>query len=139
MRSPRRLITTLGLASALALGSVAPASAAIHELVASFCSGGNGNLDPGGQVRFGEQSFLRALQASGLYSIEFGAVPDGEDAPTDGSLPVTVDVDFSRPNSKFADAGFWFVFPAEGLTVYLRAGVPNHPAFVHCPAMASSD
>lgn len=137
MRSPRRILTALGLAGALALGTVAPASAAIHELVASFCSGGNGNLDPGGQIRFGERSFLRALQASGLYSIAFGTVPAGEDPPTDGSVPVTIDIDYSRPNSKFADAGGWFVFSAEGLTVYLRAGVPDHPAFDHCPGMAA--
>lgn len=137
MRGPRRILAALGLAGALVLGTVAPASAAIHELVASFCSGGHGNLDPGGQIRFGERSFLRALQASGLYSIEFGAVPAGQPDPLPGTTPVTVDIDFSRPNSKFADAGFWLVFPAEGLTVYLRAGVPDHPAFDHCPAMAT--
>ena len=138
MRRPRRMLTALGLAGALALATVAPASAAIHEIVASFCSGGSGNLDPGGQTRFGERSFLRALQASGLYSIEFGAVPAGQPDPLPDTLPVTVDVDYSRPNSKFADAGGWLVFPAEGLTVYLRAGVPDHPAFDHCPAMAAS-
>lgn len=110
----------------------APASGAVHEIVASFCSGGNGNLEPGGQVRFGTASFLRALQASGVYTIQFGVVPAGEDAPTDGSTPVTVSVDYSSPNSKFADAGYWWVFSEGGLTIYLRAGTPDHPAFERC-------
>jgi len=138
MRSPRRLLTALGLASALALGTVAPASAAIHEIVASFCSGGNGNLDPGGQIRFGERSFLRALQASGLYSIEFGEAPADGPPPAEGTTAVTIDIDYSRPNSKFVATGGWLVFPVDGLTVYLSAGAPDHPAFDHCPAMAAS-
>ena len=69
MRSFRRLAAAIAIAGAMALGSVAPASAAIHEKVASFCSGGHGNLDPGGQERFGSQWFLRALTATGMYTI----------------------------------------------------------------------
>lgn len=136
VRSVRRVMAAGLLAGALVMSWSAPAYGAIHEIVASFCSGGNGNLEPAGQVRFGTASFLRALQASGVYTIQFGAVPAGEAAPTDGSTPVTVDVDYSRPNSKFADAGYWWVFSAEGLTVYLRAGTPDHPAFERCPKLA---
>jgi hypothetical protein len=114
-----------------------PVHGAIHELVASWCSNNQWKtLDPPGQVRFGHQSFLRALQASKLYDVQFGVVPAGEPAPVPGSTPVTVDVDYSRPNSKFSDAGFYFIIVEEvgpdTFTVYFRAGVPDHPAFDHC-------
>lgn len=127
----RRFVLAGVLGSLLALTAAIPAQAAIHELVASWCSGQFHVLDPQGQIRFGEQSFLRALQASGLYTIRFGEEPDG----TPNETAVTVDVDYSRPNSKFDDAGFYFSFadPELGLTIYVRAGIPNHPAFEHCP------
>lgn len=127
----RRFVLAGVLGSLLALTAAIPAQAAIHELVASWCSGQFQVLDPQGQIRFGEQSFLRALQASGLYTIRFGEEPDG----TPNEAAVTVDVDYSRPNSKFDDAGFYFSFvdPELGLTIYVRAGIPNHPAFEQCP------
>jgi len=127
----RRVLLAGVLGSLLAMSAAIPAQAAIHELVASWCSGQFHVLDPHGQVRFGEQSFLRALQASGLYTIRFGEEPDG----TPNETAVTVDVDYSRPNSKFDDAGFYFSFvdPELGLTIYVRAGNPNHPAFENCP------
>jgi len=134
MSTTRRVAGAGLLATALVLGSVAPAAAAIHEIVASFCSGGNGNLDPGGQTRFGERSFLRALQASGLYDIQFGVAPPGETPPA-GQIPVTVTIDYERPNSKFSAAGGWFVFDEGPFTAYVSAGYPDHPAFEHCPAM----
>ena len=127
----KRLSLAIALASLLSLAVALPVQAAIHEKVASWCSGQFHVLDPVGQTKFGTQSFLRALQASGLYTIRFGEEPDGTANPN----AVTVDIDFSRPNSKFADAGFYFTFtdPATGLTVFVRAGVPDHPAFAHCP------
>lgn len=129
----RRLILPLILGALLAMSAAVPAQAAIHELVASWCSGHFEVLDPPGQLRFGDQSFIRALQASGIYTIRFGEEPDG----TPNETAVTVDADFSRPNSKFDDAGFYFSFVDQGLTVYVRAGFPNHPAFGHCPNMPS--
>ena len=127
----RRILLAGVLGSLLALSAAIPAQAAIHEIVASWCSGKFQTLDPHGQIRFGERSFLRALQASGLYTIRFGEEPDG----TPNATAVTVDVDYSRPNSKFDDAGFYFSFvePEFGLTIYIRAGIPNHPAFERCP------
>jgi hypothetical protein len=128
----KRLLLPAILGSLLAITAAIPAQAAIHEIVGSHCSGqGLRTLDPPGQVRFGEQSFLRALQASGVYTIRFGEEPDGTLNPG----AVTVDVDFTRPNVKFADAGFYFSFvePELGLTVFIRAGVPDHPAFANCP------
>lgn len=133
MRASQRFVAAISIAGALLLGSVAPASAAIHEIVASFCSGGQGNLEPPGQVRFGEQSFLRALQATGMYTIRVGVVPEGQAGPDAGTTPVTVDIDYSRPMSKFSAAGFYVRFVEEPFTVYLWAPVPDHPAFDHCP------
>jgi hypothetical protein len=125
----RRVSLAFTLASMLTLALALPAHGAIHELVASWCSGQFHTLDPAGQLRFGEQSFLRALQASGVYTIRFGEEPDGTPNPD----AVTVDADFSRPNSKFDDAGFYFSFVDQGLTIFIRAGIPNHPAFDNCP------
>lgn len=126
----RRFLLAGVLASLLTMSAAIPAQGAIHEIVASWCSGQFHVVDPPGQIRFGEQSFLRALQASGLYTIRFGEEPDG----TLNESAVTVDVDYSRPNSKFDDAGFYFSFvdPELGLTIYVRAGIPNHPAFEGC-------
>lgn len=133
----RRFLLPAILGSLLALSAAVPTQAAIHEIVASWCSGqGLQTLDPPGQIRFGEQSFLRALQASGAYTVRFGEEPDGTVNPS----AVTVDIDFSRPNVKFSDAGFYFSFvePELGLTVYIRAGFPDHPAFAHCPNFPSA-
>lgn len=132
----RKMATALVIAGALVLGTALPASAAIHEKVASFCSGGNGNLDPGGQERFGSQSFLRALQATGMYTILFGQVPPGQDPPDAGTTPVTVNIDYSRPMSKFSAAGFYVRFVEAGFTIYLWAPDLQNisfPAFLHCP------
>lgn len=96
----RRRVLSVTTVVALMVGVLAlPAPAAIHELVASHCAGhdlpNNGaNLDPPGQIREG-QSFLRALQASGLYEVTFGQDPDGVSGPF-----VTVRLDDDRPNSK---------------------------------------
>lgn len=131
----RRFLLPAILGSLLALTVAVPSQAAVHEIVASWCSGQFQTLDPPGQIRFGEQSFLRALQASGAYTIRFGEEPDGTLNPD----AVTVDVDFSRPQVKFSDAGFYFSFvePELGLTVYIRAGIPDHPAFENCPNFPS--
>lgn len=125
----RRRALTVSIAVALMVGLVAlPAPAAIHELVASHCAGGNANVDPPGQVRFGEQSFLRALQASGLYEITFGENPDGD--PGDF---VTVRLNDDRPNSKFSwDGESFFSFQDGSLTVFVADAVPDHPAFENC-------
>ena len=125
----RRRALTLTVSVALMVGVFAlPAPAAIHELVASFCSGGQGNVDPGGQTRFGESSFLRALQASGLYEIIEGEDPDGNPGPF-----VTINLNDDRPNSKFSwDGETYFSFPDGELTVFVPAAEPDHPAFDNC-------
>ena len=71
--------------------------------------------------------------ATGMYTILVGQVPAGQPGPDTGTIPVTVNVDYTLPMSKFSAAGFYVRFVEGGFTVYLRAPVPDHPAFEHCP------
>lgn len=128
----RRRALTVFVTTALFVGAFAlPAPAAIHELVASHCAGGDlpnneANVDPPGQIRDGA-SFVRALQASGIYTITFGEDPDGNPGPF-----VTVDIN-DRPNSKVTwDGESYFSFEFDGLTFFIAAAEPDHPAFEHC-------
>ncbi len=75
------VVIALAIVFAVNLSTPKPAEAAIHEIVASHCSFGHrGNVDPPGQIRFGEQSFLRALFATGVYTdVIFGEDPDGSE------------------------------------------------------------
>jgi len=130
----RRRALTMTVSVALMVGVFAlPAPAAIHELVASHCAGDElpnnmANVDPPGQIRFGESSFLRALQASGLYEVIEGEDPDGNPGPF-----VTINLNDDRPNSKFSwDGETYFSFPFDGLTVFVPAAEPDHPAFENC-------
>lgn len=134
----RRRVLSVTTVVALMVGVLAlPAPAAIHELVASHCAGhdlpNNGaNLDPPGQIREG-QSFLRALQASGLYEVTFGQDPDGVPGPF-----VTVRLDDDRPNSKVSwDGESFFSFPEGGLTIFVPAAELDHPAFENCAKLQS--
>lgn len=130
----RRRALTLTVSVALVVGAFAlPAPAAIHELVASHCAGEGlpnnmANVDPPGQIRFGETSFLRALQSSGLYEVIEGEDPDGNS----GAF-VTINLNDDRPNSKFSwDGETYFSFPFGDLTVFVPAAEPDHPAFENC-------
>ncbi len=116
----RRTIGATALAAGLLLGAAAPATATIHEIVASFCSGGNGNVFPPGQSAFGTQSFLRALQASGAVTI----VPN---TPTAGAI--TLDYNNDARNGKFAGDNV-FVEAIPG--VWVEVLEPDHAAFDHC-------
>lgn len=130
----RRRALTVTTVVVLMVGVLAlPAPAAIHELVASHCAGeelpNNGaNIDPRGQTREG-QSFLRALQASGLYDITFGEDPAGNTGQF-----VTIRLDDERPSSKFSwDGTSFFSFPVPGIgTVFVPLADPDHPAFENC-------
>lgn len=117
---PRRSIAAALLASGLVLGMIAPASATIHEKVASFCSGGHGNVFPPGQSNFGSQSFLRALQASGTVTVL-------ADTPTPGAI--TVDYNNDARAGKFAGNNVFFeVEPG----IWIEVLEPDHVAFEHC-------
>lgn len=120
----RKILPATLLAGALLVGAVAPATATIHEIVASFCSGGHGNVFPGGQSAFGTQSFLRALQATGAVTVH-------PDTPTAGSI--TIDYNNDAPAGKFTGNDV-FVEAIPG--VFIEVLTPNHPAFEHCTNFA---
>jgi hypothetical protein len=122
--SPRTGISAALLAGALLVGMIAPASATIHEIVASFCSGGQGNVFPAGQSNFGSQSFLRALQASGTVTVL-------ADTPTPGAI--TVDYNNDSPAGKFSGNDVFFeVVPG----IFIEVLEPDHVAFEHCTNFA---
>jgi hypothetical protein len=108
------------LGASLLVASVAPASATIHEIVASFCSGGSGNVFPPGQSDFAKHSFLRALQASGAVTVH-------ADTPTAGAI--TIDYNNDAPNGKFTGNDV-FVEAIPG--VFVEVLEPDHAAFDHC-------
>jgi hypothetical protein len=118
--SPRTSLAAALLAGALLVGVIAPASATIHEMVASFCSGGQGNVFPPGQSNFGSASFLRALQASGTVTVL-------ADTPTPGAI--TVDYNNDAPAGKFSGNDVFFeVIPG----LWIEVLEPDHVAFDHC-------
>jgi hypothetical protein len=70
--SNRRRITVTAALAVVTLGSLSgPAAATVHEITASYCSGGGvGNfdglaVDPPGLGTFGTKSFARPVLASG--------------------------------------------------------------------------
>ncbi len=126
------LAAVAGLALVFAAGlpfGTRTTEAAIHELVGSFCSVGGGNqLEPPGQTRDG-QSFLRALQATGVFDVTFGAEPDDTPDP----FAITIRVDNSHPASKVSWDGFSFDVFIEGpFTIYIAEIILDHPASEHC-------
>lgn len=122
--SRRSAISAAVLAAALAIATVAPASATIHEIVASFCSGGHSNVFPPGQSDFTKNSALRALQASGAVTIR-------PNTPTAGAI--TLDYNNEAPNGKFTGNDVFFeVQPG----IWIEVLEADHAAFEHCPKFA---
>lgn len=119
------------LAAALPLASGGgTARASIHEKIAAACREGGEEVVAPGQVLPGSNSFLRALQASGVIeSIEEG-VGDGND--------VRINFDLSEPSSKFISAGSDLTVPdALGPGVDLTLSPlpvlnPEFAAHAHC-------
>jgi len=94
------MILASGLA-ALALNLATPrsADAFIHEIIAALCRTGGEEVIPPGQVR-GGQSFVRALQATGLIS-------SIDTSPTQ----VVIHFDPTISPSKFKSLGFDLTIP----------------------------
>jgi len=100
----RRLSVGMILASglaALALNLATPrhANAFIHEIIAAMCRAGGEEVIPPGQIR-GGQSFVRALQATGL-------ITSIDTSPTQ----VVIHFDPTIPASKFKSLGFDLTIP----------------------------
>ena len=123
------VLATLVVAAVVALATAAPSGAFIHEMIGASCRFGGADVEPPGQL--GEsngESFIRALQATGVISsIEVT------------STQVTINFDLDRPNAKFVSAGFALRIPdgfGPGVDLVLnplptREG-STFPAFVHC-------
>lgn len=150
----RRFFPLIAVVALLTGVLALPAPAAIHEIVSSHCAGHDlpnkmANVDPPGQLKDG-QSFLRALQATGVYDVRFGVSQAGATGldlttepptlleelpgPVAGTAPVTVFVDNTRPNAKLGDTWIWGYFPDPhlGVTVYIQLYDLDHPSFDHC-------
>lgn len=120
----KRLAIVLVL-TALVVGAAAvPASATIHEIVASFCSG-RAVQDPPGVSDPTRENFVQALEATGVIT---GVVFD----PALGGL--VVQFDLSPPAAKFAlGTGFTQVGETpDGIPIFVPNLVFDHPAFAHC-------
>lgn len=150
----RRRLTVLMIAFGLLVVALPlPGQAIIHELVASHCAGhqgAHGNVDPPGQLNENGNSFARALQASGIYEFQFGVDQEGvpglifsedpNEEPTfgpmpgpDGTTPLTIVVDNTRPNAKLGEDFVWGFFPFGELSIYIQLYDLDHPAFDNCP------
>jgi hypothetical protein len=122
-------LTALLLAVGLVLVMPQQAEASIHEIIAALCRGGglDNQVEPPGQNRFGSQSFLRALQASGF-------ITSIVETPT----LVTINFDPTVPNSKFISAGSDLTIPngaGPGVALTLSplpVPDPQFPAHSHC-------
>ena len=97
----------------IVLAVAAPASAAIHEIVGAYCSGGGhgvvdgeGFLEPPGVTDFTKQNFAQPVLSNGVVVIG-------------GTGPVTTD----HPASKYPAGSSPFALPA-----------PDHPS-TNCAAM----
>lgn len=125
---------SLGMAAAVALAVVTinlatpkPAEAFIHEIIAAMCRAGGEEVVPPGQVREGEQSFVRALMATGF-------ITSIDASPTE----VVVHFDPTIRASKFMSAGFDLTIPdgfAPGVDLVLSPLVipdPNFAAHANC-------
>lgn len=102
MRIP--LLLALLIAAFAAAGTLEPrpANAFIHEMIGAACRAGGEEVVPPGQAGGSEgQSFVRALQATGVI--------ESIDTSVAGQVTVTFDLD--RPNSKFMSAGFDLTIP----------------------------
>ncbi len=122
-------VSVLAVTAMVVLASATPSSAFIHEMIGASCRFGGQDVEPPGQVGASSgNSFIRALQATGVIS-SIVATP----------TQVTINFDLSRPNAKFVSAGFDLRIPdgaAPGVDLVLSP-LPTidgstFPAFVHC-------
>ena len=127
-RSAMIVLAPLAAFALVGIWQAHPADAVIHEKIGAACRADKlGEVVPPGQVRDG-QSFLRALQASGVIASIDTSVP--------GQVTVTFDLD--QPSSKYISAGFDLTIPdgfGPGLDLILSplpVPDPDFAAHAHC-------
>jgi hypothetical protein len=124
-----RKLATLFAVGLMIMALAAPPTALgfIHEKIAAACRAGGEEVIPPGQIRDG-QSFVRALQATGIIESIDTSVPG----------QVTVNFDPSKPSSKFMSAGFDLTIPdgfGPGVDLILSPLLvldPSFPAHANC-------
>jgi hypothetical protein len=94
-------IAALALVAVASFAFPRSSQALIHEIIGAECRAGGEEVVPPGQARFGTQSFVRALTATGVIE----SIDDTD--PTN----VIVTFDLDRPNSKYVSAGFDVTIP----------------------------
>jgi hypothetical protein len=123
------VLAALVVAAVVALATAKPSGAFIHEMIGASCRFGGEEVQPPGQL--GESngnSFIRALQATGVIS-----------SIDTTATQVTINFDLSRPNAKFVSAGFALRIPngaGPGVDIVLNP-LPTidgstFPAFIRC-------
>lgn len=98
-----RWFVPLAFAGVLGASLAIPPSsrALIHEIIGAECRAGGEEVVPPGQAKFGTQSFVRALLATGVIE----SIDDSDPSH------VIVTFDLDRPNSKYVSAGFDLTIP----------------------------
>lgn len=149
MRKVLRTLSIFGLTVGLVFAMTVPASAFIHEIVASHCSGGNGNVNPPGLTAesFGGtgNAVAQPLFASGAYDVtEIDAsetfllidltAPPGTPPTTESGPATLIELNDEQPQVKFSGLtiGGEPVFFSLGGGTYLQLPEPDHTAFEHC-------
>lgn len=153
MRRSRRTLPTLGLATVLVFAVTAPASATIHEIVASYCAATHEVQSPTGDIHdppgltpeeLGGTSeadnIAQPLLSSGAFT---AAGADGDEEvvfgpPTEeGDTLLLIDEDERQVKLLGTDT---FFYDAHG-DVYVEIGQPDpdFPGFKHCANLAEHD
>lgn len=135
MRKSLRAVSIVGLVAGLMLAMAAPASATIHEIVASWCASTHevpsptGHLhDPPGLTGISNgDNIAQPLLATGAFE------PTSVDVDGDGTLEPALVVDEDAPQVKLSGSGEFFQDPASGIWVEIGTTDSDFAAFAHCP------
>ena len=129
MKRIAKCVSALAMTAGVLVASATPSNGFIHEMIGASCRFGGQDVEPPGQVGASSgNSFIRALQATGVIS-----------SIVQSATEVTINFDLDRPNAKFVSAGFALRIPngiAPGVDLVLNP-LPTidgstFPAFIHC-------
>lgn len=142
-------LLTTGVTGGLITGTITPASATVHEIVASFCATTHEVPSPTGEIHDppgltpeaqggtnSAENVAQPLLSTGAFE---QAVADGSsdflqansDDPVPAGAPVLL-VDEDEPQVKLVGSGVFFFDPGEEVWVEIGNPDPDFPAFQHC-------
>jgi hypothetical protein len=122
-------VLALGL---LILGTAAPASATVHEIVGQWCSGRGELFPPGLSGGSNADNFARPLFATGFASTVPNFDPDDGGPMEPGVL---IAFDFDHPAAKITGLGFFVQVDElpDGTPVYIEAfTLDTEDGFTNC-------